>query len=93
MADNSILPNIKWVYKLHQKLLEEKLGYGDANEAYMKAENIVEKFNAECLNKVTADDKLEEEKYGDLSNTPFAKISKSPNGETVVVLVDNFMRR
>ena len=93
MADNSILPRMRWVYSLHHQLLEDKLGYGDDNQAYNKAKDLVDKFNEDCFNKISSDDKLQEEKYGDTSHIPFAKISKSPEGETVVVLVDNFMRR
>ena len=77
MADNSLLPNMRWVYFYHNQLLEEVLGYGSDEEAFARAQALVVKFNKECETRITEDDRKE----GEFSKIPFAKISKSPDGE------------
>ena len=81
-ADNSKLPNILSVYQLHRKWMDNTLGTRDGIDAYEKAKLLVEDFNAECL-----------QDFPDSENKCFAKIVQSSTGETVVAIVDPFMRR
>ena len=81
-ADNSQLPNILTVYYLHRKWTDDNLGSGDGIDAFEKAKKLIDDFNSECLK----DTPLSE-------NQCFAKIAQNIKGETVVAIVDGFMRR
>ena len=78
-ADNSKLPSIKVVFNLHRKWMDDTLGSRDGIDAFEKAEVLVNEFNSECSK--------------DNPNECFAKIAQTNKGETVVAIVDPFMRR
>ena len=81
-ADRSIVPSIFWVYYWHRNWLESRLGSKDGITVFEKAEEMVRNYNQKCK----AD-------YPDEKVDYYAKISQTPQGETVVTVVNPFMRR
>ena len=81
-ADRSKLPSQFWVYSWHRRWLDKTVGSRDGIDAYMKAEAMVQEFDKECKQECP----LSEGEF-------YAKIAQSPTGETVIAVVDPFMRR
>ena len=81
-ADRSKLPSIFWVYSWHRRWLDKTVGSRDGLDAYERAEKMVKDFDNECKKEFPLG---EAECY--------AKIAQSDSGETVIAIVDPFMRR
>ena len=81
-ADRSTLPDPMWVYYHHRKWTNKTVGSVDGIDAIEKAFDLVKDFNEQCKKEV-----------GDGDSKDFAKIAQSEDGETVVAIVDPFMRR
>ena len=61
--------------------MDENYGSLDGPDAYVKAQQIISDFNVSCQQQTGEKD------------TTYAKIGQTETGETVVVVVDPFMRR
>ena len=81
-ADRSRLPGWFWVYYWHRLWLDSTIGSRDGVDAFQKAETMVHQFDEECKQEFP----LDEGEY-------YSRIAQSPSGETVIVIVDPFMRR
>ena len=81
-ADRSKLPSIFWIHARFRKLMDREYGSSDGVDAFKKAEELVKKFDNECKQ----ENPLPE-------NEHYAKIIQTADGETIVAVVDPFMRR
>ena len=81
-ADRSILPSIFWCYYWHRLWLERHIGGRDGLDSYIKAEEMIKQFDSTCKSEFPLAD-------GEM----YAKIDQSQTGQTVVAIVDPFMRR
>lgn len=79
-ADKSILPSIFWVYYWYQEFIKSTLGSRDGIDCYVKAEEMIKLFNLECQKETSTLDS-------------FAKIEQTETEQTVVVILDPFMKR
>ena len=74
-ADRSRVPSIFWVYNFFRKFMDDEFGSLEGVDAYYRAQNIVEKFNEECLNENPAE-----------KAKVYAKIQQTETGETIVAV-------
>ena len=81
-ANRSKLPSIFWIYYWNREWIDSCFGSRDGVDAYEKAEEIIKVFNRDCK---------KESPLPDGEN--YAAISQTEKGETVVAVVDPFMRR
>ena len=81
-ADRSILPSRFWSFYWHRLWTDKTIGSRDGVDAYEKVVEVVTEFDRMCKAESPL---LEKESY--------AKIAQSNDGETVVAIVDPFMRR
>ena len=82
LGNRRICPDYFWAFKFQRKWIEDKLGSFDGIDAYQKVQEFCKKFD-ETSQK---DEKLPE-------NERYAKVEQTTEGETVVVIIDAFMRR
>ena len=81
-ADKSRLPNIFWVHSHFRKFMDNAFGSKDGIDAFQKAKEIVENFNARC-----------QKEYPLEKNKNYARIAQTDSGETVIAIADPFMQR
>ena len=81
-ADRSTLPSIFWSYYWHREWTDKTIGSRDGVDAFEKAIDMVKDFDENCKK----DFPLAEGEH-------YARIAQSKQGQTVVAIVDPFMRR
>ena len=81
-ADRSRLPGVLWVYDWHRQWLDKVVGSRDGIDAYIRAEELVKKFDLDCKKEFPLGE-----------GRCYAKIAQSESGETVIAVVDPFMHR
>ena len=81
-ANRSQVPSTFWVYKVHRQFMDQTVGSKDGVDAYQRAEELVKQYDITC-----------KQSYPLPDNKYYAKIAQSEDGETAVVIVDNFMHR
>ena len=81
-ADRSRLPSLFWVYSWHRQWLDKTVGSRDGVDAYEKAEHMVKEFDIDCKKDFPLGER-----------EAYAKIAQTDSGETVIAIVDPFMRR
>ena len=81
-ANKSKLPGIFWVHYWFKHWLDQKVGSRDGVDAISKAEKRIMEF-----------DRKSKEEHPLPSGQFYAKIAQTPEGETVVAVVNKFMRR
>ena len=80
-SDKSMLPNIFWAYGENRKFMDKKFGSVDGVDAFQRAQQVVSKFNFDCQTQTG------------FTDITYAKIEQTTAGETVVAILDPFMRR
>ena len=81
-ADRSCLPSIFWSYDWHRQWSDQTVGSRDGIDAFEKAVDMVNEFDRIC-----------KEEFPLPEGERYAKIAQSDQGQTVVAIVDPFMRR
>ena len=81
-ADRSMLPSIFWSYYWHRLWTDKTIGSRDGVDAMEKALEMIKEFNEKC-----------KEEFPLPEGECYAKIAQSEQGQTVVAIVDPFMRR
>ena len=81
-ADRSILPSIFWSFYWHRLWTDKTIGSRDGVDAYEKAIEMVKEFDTMCKAEFPLPEK-----------ESYARIAQTDSGETVVAIVDPFMRR
>ena len=77
-----VVPDYFWPHKFFAKWIEEKLGSFGGVDGFKRLKNFVEEFDKrnQELEKLPGDQK-------------YASIQQTEDGQTVVVIIDRFMRR
>ena len=81
-ADRSRLPGWFWTYYWHRLWLDSTVGSRDGVDALQKAEAMVQQFDQDCKQEFPLE-----------GGECYSRIAQSPSGETVIIIVDPFMRR
>ena len=81
-GDRHLCPDYFWVFKYYRKWIQDTLGSYDGVDAYAKVVEFVNKYN---------EDKVKDFP-GDVDKS-FAKVAQTVEGETCVVICDQFMQR
>jgi hypothetical protein len=81
-ADRSKLPGIFWCFYWHRVWMNKVIGSREGVDAFNKAQDMVKEFDMNCKRKFPLPD-----------SEFYAKIAQSEQGQTVVVIIDPFMRR
>ena len=81
-ADRSKLPSIFWSYYWHRQWMDKIIGSREGVDAFEKAVDMIKEFDKNCKEEFPLPD-----------GECYAKIAQSEQGQTVVAIVDPFMRR
>ena len=82
LGNRRVVPDYFWPHKFFAKWIEDKIGSFDGVDAFKRLKNFVDNFDQrnQEIEKLQGDEK-------------YAEIQQTEDGQTVVVIIDRFMRR